>query len=1145
MRRLTAVLAALLLALGAPAGWGQAFTGTITGVVTDPNAAAIAGATIRVRNEATNDSRTVRSGNDGLFVFSQLPPGNYEVTAEMTGFRRSVQAGAELRVNQTLEINMPLQLGEVTQTVEITAAVSLLDTQSANRAVTLDSQTVLDLPVNARNPFALVHVNAGVIAVRTGISQATQDQNHNRFSMNGGRGQAGLTLIDGVPAAAVDWGGLIAAPSVDSVQEVNIARNQFDAQFGKSDGGVVNMITRGGSNDFHGSLFEFLRNDKLDANLWANNRGNVKRTIFQRNQFGAAIGGPISRANRLFFFGTYEGLRQGSPGTNTSTLPTALQRQGDFSQTFGATGTLSMIYDPLTTRPNPNGTGFIRDPFPDNRIPDNRINPIARRVLQLYPQPNATGDPFTNGRNFVLGGKTQTVNDRVDARIDWARSERWTLFGRLTKAWQENVAPEFFGNGADTNFSDVNPRHQVVIGTTITPSPTWVVNAVLGSGRWRENQNSPSIGRNATDLGFASSLVSQFQTETYPEFTFQNYSTIGNRRYLNSARETHNLQLNVTNERGAHSLKFGWISELARLNSTDFYTPQFNFNRALTSGPVLPNDATTTGDAIASFLLGYGASGSVPVNAATATTAWYHGLYFQDTWRATRRLTLHLGLRWDVQPGRTERFDRFNWFDFETPNPLAQSTGLPLRGGLQFVTPESRGVWRTEWANFAPRFGMAYKVTDKLVFRGGYGIFYPQTGGGGRDGFSTTTTWASTIGGDGINPNPAAPLSNPFPNGLNQPVGSSLGLATLAGESVNAFSYNHPLGYVQNYSADFQYEVARNMVLEIGYTGTQGRKLLFGTGQQANQLHPSYLRLGAALDQQVANPFAGVIRTGVLSGATVPYHRLLRPYPQFLGVNLSGETPGASSSFNALVARYQWRIGASLNLLTTYQWSKAIDNASEWQGWEVSDTLRDYYNLEVDRSISAHDLPQSFVNTLVYELPVGKGRQFGNDWHPVANAILGGWQVSSIVRFGSGLPLSFTAQNTLSAYGFQVQRPNMTTTFENAAVDNPTPDNWFNKAAFVAPGTPARGGTYEIGNAPRWMPTIRFGPTRHADLAILKNFRWRERIKAQFRGEMFNLTNTPQFGRASTTVGAADFGRVSGTTNVGPRNIQLGLRIQF
>jgi hypothetical protein len=1135
LRTLATVFCSLVLV---SALLGQTFTGTITGVVTDPNSGAVPGTAVRARNEATNEVRQVMTGGDGLYVLSQLPPGAYEISAEMKGFQKSVQTGAVLRVNQTLEMNITLQLGEVTQTVEVSAGVTLLDTQTANRAVALDQAAVLDLPVNARNPFQLVHVNAGVIAVRTGISQATQDQNHNRFSMNGGRGQAGLTLIDGVPAAAVDWGGLIASPSVDSVQEVNIQRNQFDAQFGKSDGGAVNMITRGGSKEFHGSAYEFLRNNALDANSWANNRTGLRRPIFQRHQFGATLGGPIIRSKNLFFFGAYEGRREGNPGTNVSNVPTALQRSGDFSQTYNNNGTLSTIYDPFTTRPNPNGSGFIRDPFPGNRIPSGMFDAVGAKIVSFFPSPNTAGDPLTNARNFAAAGKTVTTNDRMDVRIDWAKSERWNFFGRVTKAWQENVAPQFFGRGADTNFSDVNPRHQVVIGATWIPSHTWVVNLLIGSGRWRENQNSPSKGLIATDLGFPVSLVSQFQTATYPGVSAQGYTSLFNRRYLNVPRETHNAQLNVTKELGAHSLKFGWITEIARLNNTDFNTPQFDFTRGLTSGPVAATASSTSGDAIASLLLGVGSGGSAPIAAATAVTAGYHGAYVQDSWRFNRRLTLHLGLRWEVQTARTERFNRFNYFDSAVQSPLAQRTGLPLKGGLIFASPDKRGAWDTDWINFAPRIGMAYKLSDKLVLRGGYGIFFPQTGGGTNQGFSTTTTWVSTVGGDGINPNRSALLSNPFPSGLTQPLGSALGLLTQVGDSVNAFWRNHPLSYVQNFSFDIQYELRKGMVLEVGYTGSQGRKLLFGTGQQANQLQPRELVRGTQLDEPVENPFFGVIQTGVLSGRTVPLQRLLRPYPQFTAVNVTADVPGASSSFNALVVRYNWQISGTLNLLTTYQWSKVIDNASEWQGWEVSDTLRDSYNLAVDRSISAHDIPQSFVNALIYEMPVGKGRKYLSNMHPVANALIGGWQVSSIIRFSSGLPLGFTAPNTLAAYGFQVQRPNVAD-LKAAAVPNPTPDGWFNTAAFTRPGT------YEMGNMTRWAPNIRFGPAKHGDVAILKNFRFAEKMKAQFRAEMFNVTNTPQFGRANTDISSGDFGRVGGTTNVGPRNIQLGLRVQF
>ncbi|MEX2261251.1 MAG: carboxypeptidase regulatory-like domain-containing protein [Bryobacteraceae bacterium] len=1138
-QKLACVLGALVMAtiFAAPQAFGQAFTATLAGVVTDGTDAAIPGATVKIRNQATNDARQTTTSGEGRYIFSQLPPGTYEVTAETAGFKTLVRSGVGLSVSQTAELNLSMELGDVTQTVQVTEGAPILDTQTANRAVTLSSQQVLDLPVNARNPFVLVHVNAGVIAVRTGISQATQDQNHNRFSMNGGRGQAGLTMIDGVPSSAVDWGGLIASPGVDSVQEVQIVRNIFDAQYGKSDGSVVSMVTRGGSNDWHGTLFEFLRNDNLDANSWANNRAGRERVEFQRNQFGGNFSGPILRSKRLFFFTGYEGLRQGSPGLNVSTVPTALERQGDFSQSLNSRGALIPIFNPHTTRQNPNGSGLIRDPFPGNRIPQALFDPVGSKVLDLYPQPNTQGDAFTNARNFAAAGKTVAVNDRLDVRIDWAKSEKFTMFGRLTKAWQKQTAPVYFGNGADTNFSDQNPRHGIVIGATIVPNPTWVVNTQLGSGRWREVQISPSQGRSATDLGFASSLVAQFQPQTYPGFAAQDYTSLNNRRFLDVPRETHNLQVNVTKELGSHSLKFGFSGEVARLNRTDFYTPQFNFTRGLTSGPTASVTSTTSGNGIASLLLGTGSGGNVPTNAATSRTLEYYGLYFQDGWRATRRLTLNYGLRWEVQLPETERYNRLNYFDYAASNPLSQQVGRPLQGGFVFVDANNRYPRATDWRNFAPRIGLAYKITDKLVMRTGYGIFYPQVSSlGGEAGFSTTTSWLATEGGDGFVP--VNRLSNPYPQGLNQPIGTSQGANTLIGESIGGTQYAFSNPYVQSFSLDFQYEFDRSTVLELGYTGTQSRKLAFGVGRNANQLPTHLLSQGAALNTPVDNPFFGIIPGGPLAGRTIPQHRLLRPYPLWQNVNLPTNTPGATASFNALVARFNKRIGSSMNLLATYQWSKAIDNASEWQGWEVGDTVRDYYDLSRDRSISAHDLPHSFVAALVYELPVGRGRKIGADLPKVADALLGGWQVSTIVRFASGLPLQLTAPNNLGPFGFGVQRPNIGN-LKDLNVSNRTPDRWFNADALSAPGA------FELGSAPRWIPNLRFGRTKHADLAVMKNFRWGERMRIQFRGEFFNLTNTPQFGRANTTLGNPVIGQVTGTTNVGPRNTQLGVRIQF
>ena len=1134
----------LVLLLACVSASAQIFTAGVSGVTTDPGGAAIPNANVTARNTGNSESRQTKTSDDGRYTFSQLSPGNYEITVESTGFRRAV-ASLVLQASQTAELNISMTVGDVASNIEVSATAAIIDTQTANKSVTLTTKEVLDLPVNSRDPLVLVHATAGVVAIRSGISTATTDQNHNRFSLNGGRDESSAILIDGVPATAVDWGGALAVPSIDATQEVQVVRNTFDTQYGKTDGGVVTLVTKGGTNQFHGSAFEFLRNDHLDANSWTNNRNSVKKTIFQRNQYGGSFGGPVWKSKKIFAFGAYEALRQGAPNVNVSTVPTALQKQGDFSQTFNGDGSVAVIYDPATTRPNPNGTGFTRDPFPGNKIPSNRFDPVGVKALALYPNPTSAGDAFTNNRNFALGGKGVSNNNRMDIRVDWAKSERYTFFARVTKAWQQDIVPTFFGNGADSNFGGMNPRHQVVVGNTFVPSPTFVINVLVGSGRWREVQVSPSQGRDATQIGLPALLVSQFSAKTLPQFNLSNYAQLSNPRFLDDPRETHNLQINFSKELHDHSLKFGVIGESGRILPTDVNSPTFSFTRGLTSGPVsatagVATDSTVSGNAVASLLLGTGASGSVPTNVRLALTQLYYAGYVQDTWRFNRRLTVNFGLRYEVQLPRTERYDRFNYFDFQTVNPLSSTTGLNLQGGLRYVNKDDRGLWKTDTKNFAPRVGIAYKISNKLVVRTGYGIYYPPTvavSNGTTDGFSTTTPWVSTQGGGGLIPQNL--LSNPFPQGLNLPVGSSQGLLTQVGNSVNAFQRKHPSAYVQSYSLDFQYELGRGGVLELGYSGTQGRKLLLGNSPNLNQLDPKYLSLGTTLNDPVPNPFFSQITTGTLAGATVPRYQLLRPYPQFTSVTLSGDTPGAGSSFNALTFKYAQRFSKGISSIVTYQWSKAIDNTSETQAWEIGDVSRNAFDRSSDRSFSGHDLPQSLVATVVWELPVGRGKAVGANWNRAVDAVVGGWQISAINRFSSGLPLQFSSANTLGVYGFNVLRPNIAK-LKDLEVSNQGPDHWFNTAAVTAPAP------FTLGNAPRWVPNIRYSPIIGSDLALQKNFKPIEKVKVQFRAEAFNVSNYVQFGRANTTVGSNGFGTVSGyAPGAGPRNIQAGLRVDF
>jgi hypothetical protein len=1130
------ILAICISTVAAIDCFGQAFTANLTGVVTDPSGAAIPGGAVRIRNTATEETRQTNTGADGRYTFSQLLPGVYELTFEATGFKTFVQRSLTLLANQSATLDPRLELGATTEKIEVTAAAVQVDTQTANQSVTLSKQLVLNLPTNARNPFVLVHATAGVYARSTGIAQNTEDQNHNRIGINGGRETSSLVMIDGVSASTgVTWNGLFYAPSVDSVQEVDLIRNSYEAQFGKSGGGVVSMVTRGGSDQFHGTVFEFLRNNALDANSWSRNRLGQRNPTFQRSQFGGNLGGPLWKSKRLFFFAGYEGLRQGRPESTNPNVPTSIERQGDFSKTFNPNGTLAVIYNPFSTRSNPAGSGYIRDAFPENRIPASMFDPAGAKVAALYEQPNVPGDPITNARNFYAGGKRVSITDRFDFRVDWAHNEKHTFYARISAAPRENsYFPRYF-KVANTGRDTTEPRRHFTIGNTIIPNPSWVVNILLGHGFWREKYSSHSGDMDGSEVGLPASLVRQFQAHTLPSFGIENYAGLGNNLLLDQPSRQESLQINVTKEAGAHSLKFGFTAEVARVNGGSWNSGTFNFNRGMTSGPTASTSSTVTGNGLASLLLGAGASGNVPYGPLRAITKTYYGGYFQDSWRLNRRLTLNVGLRYEVQKPPTERYNRWSNFHYDVANPLGQKVGLPLRGGLVYLDENNRYSWDTDWRDFAPRISIAYKITDKLVVRSGYGIFYPAVlGEGNTSGFSANTPWIASVGGDGLNPKNL--LQNPFPDPLIQPVGRSLGLMQDVGAGVGAAPRNVPSAYTQNYSVDFQYQANADTVVELGYTGNQSRKLS-GLALNDNQINSNLLSMGAGLDKQVANPFYGFITSGVFAGPTVPLHRLLRPYPHFVSVTRYGVTPGLSAGYNALVAKVTKRFSAGFSLISSYQWSKNIDNATAGQiGTNLS--ARNNEDISIERSISTLDIPHSWVTTVDCQLPFGRGRKFGSDLHPAADFLLGGWGVAVIARFQSGLIAGSSAPSNIGTYGFGGQFPNITSA-RDLAVENRVPERWFNKAAFSAPAP------YTIGTAPRNLTELRGGKTEHADVAVMKSFRYRDRTRVEFRGEFFNITNTPQFSSPNTTFGNANFGQVTSTINGLARSVQFGLKLDF
>jgi hypothetical protein len=1131
------ILLLCVFLVGASVLVAQTYKGTISGSVTDPSGAAVPGATLLLTNTATAEVRTTVSEADGRYAFAQLNPSVYSLQVTKTGFRDYVATEIQLNASQAREVNVSLVVGQARQTVEVTAGVGLMDTQTANQSVTLNNVLVEELPAQARDPLVLFEFQAGAVAPRTGVSTSDSDENQNRFEINGAGDEQVLVLIDGVPDATGDWGGAISVPSVDSVQQFQVIRNAYDARYSRTRGGVVNIVTKGGTEHFHGTGFEYLQNSSLNANSFFNNKNHVAKTPYRRNFFGGNFGGPILKKYRLFGFFGVEALREAAPGSITATMPTALERQGNFSNSYNADGTQILIYDPASSVLNPATGSYTRTAFPGDQVPASEISPIAKNVLGLLPSPNVPGTGHALTNNYYAIANTIEKNERYDGRVDYVVSNKDSLFGRFTKEPESSVPQSPYSVLVNGNRSSLEPRWGFAFGNTFTLNATTVITISLGGGKFTELNNVLAYGANLAPLGLPSNLLADFNVPVPPSFIMTNYYSpgypgSGNDSVSNAERSMVNYGVFGSKQRGAHLVTFGWYENRYMLAQVETNAANFTFNRYFTDGPTAALSGNVdSGSDIASFLLGDAISGDLPVASQPYTTQTDWNFFVQDAWKVTPRLTVNVGLAYELQRGRTERFDRVNYFDFTDPSPLAQAAGLPnLKGGLAFVNSKQPFEWDPSDLSFAPRFGLAYRIGNNLVYRGGYGIFYTPSvavGPEGTTGYSDDNSMVSTLN-NGITPDNT--LNNPFPNGIVNPTGSSLGLATAVGQVITTFQRSTPTPYLQQFSSELQYQVNKGLLVEGGYTGSQGRRLIYCyngyyVGSNINQVPDSDLALGNALNNPVANPFYGVITSGPLSTPRVLQSQLLRPYPQFENIYILNHN-GATSSFNALVLRATERLTSGLTLLASYQRSRAMDNASEDQGWEVSDAFRDWYNLAAEKSVSAHDIPNSFSASWIYHLPVGKGQHYGAKLNPVLNGVIGGWQTSGTYQLLSGLPLHFTAAANEFNYA-DSQFPNINSGVSQT-VSKPTLTEWFNTAAFSQPAN------FTYGNAPRFDGQIRYSHTNNWNLSIEKNFPMRENINWQFRAEMYNAFNWVQFGRANTSVTSSSFGQVTGT---GPEQV--------
>jgi hypothetical protein len=1118
----TVFLVAVLLTALLPA---QTFQAQMTGIVRDASGAVVPGAKVTATNSATGGVYSTESNSQGLYRLVALPPAQYKLTAAMTGFKTFERSSITLQVNDVVEIEIVLALGDASERIVVSASSEALQTQTATLGQVVATRSIENLPLNVRDPLALIGLTPGVTFGGNFGSGGGQELGRNffksDFNVGGGRSGSQELLLDGAANTTADVSRGIINPPVDSVQEFKVQANSYDAEFGRTSGGIINVITKSGSNDLHGVVYDFERHSVIEANNWFNNRSGIPNASFKRHQFGANAGGAVVK-NKTFFFADYEGLRQGYPVTNISTVPTELQKAGDFSRTFTSGSRAITVYDPDTLTTLADGTRQ-RTPFANNLVPSTRFDPVAKKVGSYYPTQNMPGDSVTGQSNYIRSSGSTINTDKWDARIDQNFGETTRVFGRYSQQkdvrYVPGVMPLPIGGGRSTT----DTYHQAMIDATHVFSPTMVANAQFAFSRALAAQYGLSKGFKFADLGFPAAL-NALAVDQFIEGGISDVVGIANGSdsfVQYQPRNTWATRASLAVSRGAHQIKAGVDWRVLDFNEGQNTMPNgsYNFGRTFSQGPVPTQSSATGGFGYADFLLGMPNSGGIRQLNPISTQGLYYALFVQDDWRINNRLNINVGLRWDLAMGDREKYNRLAWFDKDATNPLGAKAGLPdLKGILRWVGGEnSKDQQATLHKDFGPRIGFAYKLTGKSVLRGGYGIFYlPRNIQGNGDGaieaFRDTSMVATLDGGL----TSANRLSNPFPNGVLPPLNDRDPLANV-GSSIQAALHENRSGYVQLSSLNYQFEAPGGVVMQAGYWGNKGTHLSSGSWN-LNQLPDQYLALGAKLNNMVANPFYGLVRSGSLTGATISMRQSLLPYPQYSGDSGVQQVfvPAGNSTYHAMTVSAEKRLSSGITFLGSYTWSKAIDDVGG---------MIDIYNRRLNKVLSSFYTPQQVVGSWVYKLPVGKGHAVGSSWNSVVNGILGNWDLDGIVRVQSGQPVGIGGNNV----------------GRSAKIDNPTIARWFDTTAFVT--TPS----YTIQTTGPRSPDVRNDFTRNVDMVMVKTFKpkvFERTIDMQFRGECFNLFNTPQFGSPNGTVNSQSFGTVTSQRNV-PREFQFGLKVKF
>ncbi|MBS1824160.1 MAG: TonB-dependent receptor [Acidobacteria bacterium] len=1137
--------------------FGQDPRGTVLGRVADSSAAVVPDAEVKILNEATGVVIAAKANAAGNFVIPYLIAGTYTLSCEMTGFKKWTRPGIQVRIQDSVEVNIDLQLGATSEVVEVKETTPLLSTAEASLGQVIDERRVLELPQFAGNAMDLVHLAPGTVnGTNLRLRKAGFNSAPSTFSTDGGGNNQNEFSIDGVSNTYSDGTAprVAFSPPQTAISEFKVQTSAFDASLGHTMGSTVNVSTKSGTNQLHGEAHEWFRHSALDAPSIFQNRSGQKISIYQDNRYGASAGAPVyipnvyNGKNRTFWFFAYEANKFGNPdsgGNSTSSVPTALMHQGNFSE-FLALGAAYQLYDPRSTTLT--GGRYVRTPIAGNVLPASQIDKVGQNLMNLLPTPNQPGTrDFRN--NFYRSGKALEDYWVWLTRIDHTVSEKHRVFFRLHRDFWEEDKNRDFNNSVRGVILNRNNKG-LAFDDVYVFSPSFLVNFRYGLTFQDFPERRASQGSDLSALGFSSQLLSQLpdkQRVTLPSTTFGQFTGIAAWESQDgyTASTTNSFTGNFTKMRGNHTFRFGPELRVYRESRNRYgaaLSPQLSYNATF----VRANDTAanpTAGGEIASMLLGIPA-GSMSLVDSYVEQDKYWAFYVHDDWKVTRNLTLNLGLRYEYESPITERFNRSAiHYAGTTPNPLNDAAranyarspipelpaaSFAAMGGLTFagVAPNGRDYWTPEKSNFQPRIGFAYQLNPKTILRGGYGFFTASIGvnysNTNLTGFSLATPIQASLD-NGLTY--IATNANPFPTGLLKPAGASAGLLTNIGQGVSFFPDRRSHPYSQRFSFGMQRELPMKAMIEMSYVGNRNtrlninRELSFTPGQY---LSKSATRDQATIDflgQNFPNPYLGL---NPIYGTVMSRANLLRSYNQFSSVQVQGD-PAGYSWYHSLQSRIERRFAQGWTLQASYTWSKAM---------EATEFLNSADAMPYE-SLAGLDRTHRLTGSGIWEVPFGKKRKWGSSWGKPMDFVAGGWQLGGIYQHQSGAPLGF---------GNRIFNGNLKNIVKPENERNV--DSWFVPAAVAGFET---NGARQLASNLRAL-SLRFssvrGPNQDRwDFSMIKNFPITERVVMQFRGETFNALNHPNLYDPNTDPTSASWGSITGQDT--PRSWQLSLKLTW